>query len=89
MNNSNEYDLNKIQSELTAVKVLVAILESQGSVRVPISKLIDATNKDKELLVDFDPESQEFIFRAFKITGDINSILIDKDENIIKENEIE
>lgn len=89
MNNSNEYDLNKIQSELSAVKVLVAILESQGSVRVPVSKLTDATSKDKELLVDFDPESQEFIFRAFKITGDISSILIDQDENIIKENEIE
>lgn len=89
MNNSNEYDLNKIQSELTAVKVLVAILESQGSVRVPVSKLADATNKDKELLVDFDPESQEFIFRSFKITGDINSILIDKEGNVVKENEIE
>ena len=87
MNNNNKYDLNKIQSELTAVKVLVAILESQGSVRVPVSKLADATNKDKELLVDFDSESQEFIFRSFKITGDIQSILID--ENVLKGEQIE
>lgn len=84
---SNDYDLNHIQSQLTAVKVLVAVLESQGSVRVPVSILADATNKDKEMLVDFDPETQEFIFRAFKITGDIQTIMVD--ENSPKESEFE
>lgn len=74
-------NINEIQSNLTAVKVLVAILEAQKVVRVPVDILTDATNLDKEMLVDYDPETKEFIFRCFKITENIQSILVDEDES--------
>jgi hypothetical protein len=55
-------DINQIQAQLTASKVLVAILETLGRVRVETKTLVSAENKDKELVVDYDENGPAFIF---------------------------
>ena len=71
------YDVNEIQAQLTASKVLVAVLETLGKVHVPTSTLVAATNEDKELLVDYNPEGPEFIFSVFDRKGNDGPITID------------
>lgn len=60
---TEEHDINEVQASLTASKVLVAILETLGSVRVQTKTLVEAENKDKQLVVDYDEEGPAFIFR--------------------------
>jgi hypothetical protein len=60
---TEEYDVNEVQASLTASKVLVAILETLGSVRVETKTLVEADNKDKQLVVDYDETGPAFIFR--------------------------
>jgi hypothetical protein len=77
MTEETPYDVNEIQAQLTASKVLVAVLETLGKVRVPTANLISATNEDKELLVDYNPEGPEFIFSVFDRKGNDGPITID------------
>jgi hypothetical protein len=57
-------DVNELHASLTASKVLVAILETLGSVKVPTLTLFNATNKDKQMIVDYDDSEQpSFVFR--------------------------
>jgi hypothetical protein len=67
---TEEYDINDVQASLTASKVLVAILETLGEVRVETKTLVGAENKDKELIVDYDETGPAFIFRLPK-PGDL------------------
>ena len=71
-----QHDINEIQAQLTASKVLVAVLETLGTVRVPTANLISATNEDKELLVDYNPDGPEFIFSVFDRKGNDGPITI-------------
>lgn len=66
-----DYDVNEVQAALTASKVLVAILETLGEVRVLTKTVFEATNKDKELIVDYDENGPAFIFRLPK-DGDLD-----------------
>ena len=77
---TEEYDINDVQASLTASKVLVAILETLGEVRVETKTLVGAENKDKELIVDYDETGPAFIFRLPR-PGDLeyNADLIDQD----------
>jgi hypothetical protein len=77
---TEEYDINDVQASLTASKVLVAILETLGEVRVETKTLVSAQNKDKELIVDYDETGPAFIFRLPK-PGDLeyNAELIEQD----------
>jgi hypothetical protein len=77
---TEEYDINDVQASLTASKVLVAILETLGEVRVETKTLVSAENKDKELIVDYDETGPAFIFRLPR-PGDLeyNADLIDQD----------
>jgi hypothetical protein len=59
----DSFDVNEVQAALTASKVLVAILDTLGQVRVPTSAVFAADNKDKELIVDYDENGPAFIFR--------------------------
>ena len=83
---TEEYDINEVQASLTASKVLVAILETLGEVRVETKTLVGAENKDKELIVDYDENGPCFIFRLPR-PGDFefNADLI-KEANITQEN---
>jgi hypothetical protein len=66
------YDVNEVQAALTASKVLVAILETLGEVRVLTKTVFEATNKDKELIVDYDENGPAFIFRLPK-SGELDN----------------
>lgn len=61
-----DFDVNEVQAALTASKVLVAILETLGEVRVLTTTMFQANNKDKELIVDYDENGPAFIFRLPK-----------------------
>jgi hypothetical protein len=78
---TEEYDINSVQAALTASKVLVAILETLGEVRVETKTLVGAENKDKELIVDYDETGPAFIFRLPK-DGDLeyNAEMIQDEE---------
>ena len=43
-------------------KVLIAILEENGTISVPTLRFIDAGNTEKELVVDYDDEGPSFKF---------------------------
>lgn len=58
-----EFDVNEVQAALTASRVLVAILQTLGEVKVPTKTVFEATNKKKELLVDYDETGPAFVFR--------------------------
>ena len=77
---TEEYDINDVQASLTASKVLVAILETLGEVRVDTKTLVGAENKDKELIVDYDETGPAFIFRLPR-AGDLeyNAEIIQED----------
>lgn len=61
-----EFDVNEVQAALTASRVLVAILETIGEVKVPTKTVFEATSKKKELLVDYDESGPAFVFRLPK-----------------------
>jgi len=67
-----DYDVNEVQAALTASKVLVAILETLGEVRVLTKTVFEANNKDKELIVDYDENGPAFIFRLPK-SGELDN----------------
>lgn len=77
------YDVNEVQASLTASKVLVAILETLGEVRVETNTLVSAQNKDKQLIVDYDENGPAFIFRLPK-EGDFGT-----DTDLISEDDLE
>ena len=77
-----QYDINEVQAKLTASKVLVAILETLGQVRVETKTLVGAENKDKELIVDYDETGPAFIFRLPKANDfEFNAKLIEGEIN--------
>jgi len=53
-----------IIQQLSLNKILVAILEEHGPISVPTLKFLDAANKDKELVVEYDDEALSFKFNV-------------------------
>jgi hypothetical protein len=53
----------EIFDSLNITKILLAILETNKTVRIPALSFLDAGNKDKELQVDYDEDTQEFVFK--------------------------
>ena len=49
-------------AQMSTNKVLVAILETLGSVKVPTLTFLDAANQDKELVITYDEEPPAFVF---------------------------
>jgi hypothetical protein len=43
-------------------KILIALLEEHGSLSVPTTKLVNAENVNKELLVEYDDQDLTFKF---------------------------
>jgi hypothetical protein len=52
----------EIIQSMSLNKILVAILEHNGSITVPTSKFVDAQHENRELVVDYDDESKSFTF---------------------------
>jgi hypothetical protein len=52
----------EVIASLSTNKILVAILESLGKVSVPTLTFLDASNEDKELVIDYDEEGPSFVF---------------------------
>lgn len=56
-------EVNDLVASLNINKVLIAILETLGEVSVPTLTFLDAANKDKELVVDYDEDGPSFTFK--------------------------
>jgi hypothetical protein len=52
-----------IFADMNVSKILVAILESIGEVRVTTSSFMDAGAEHKELQVDYNEDDQTFVFK--------------------------
>lgn len=52
----------EIIQSLSLNKILVALLEQHGTLSVPTSKFVEASNEDKELVVDYDDVELTFNF---------------------------
>lgn len=53
---------DEIISSISLNKILVAILDIQGSITVPTMDFLKAEYDNKELVVDYDEEGPSFIF---------------------------
>ena len=83
VNQKPDFDVNEVQAQLTASKVLISILETLGQVTVPTKTLFEANNKDKELVVDYDEKTLSFIFRLPREEDMVyNAELIEENELI-------
>ena len=49
-------------AQMSTSKVLVSILETLGSVKVPTLTFLDAANQDKELIITYEEEPPAFVF---------------------------
>ena len=56
-------DHEDILAEFSINKVLLAILETLGEVKVPTLAFIEAGDSDKGLVVEYDEEGPSFIFK--------------------------
>lgn len=56
-------EVDELVASLNINKILVAVLETLGSVSIPTLTFIDAANHDKELVIEYDEESLSFIFK--------------------------
>jgi hypothetical protein len=58
--------MNKTPSEvyqaMSATNILVAILQSQKTISIPLSIFLEASQQDQELSVEYDEESSSFLF---------------------------
>lgn len=55
-------EMHEVVAALNLNKVLIAILDTLGSVTVPTLTFIDAATADKELVVTYDEDTLSFIF---------------------------
>lgn len=52
----------EVYQAMSATNILVAILESQKVVSVPLDTFINSPEGDKNLHVEFNPETSSFVF---------------------------
>lgn len=55
-------EIEGVIQSISMNQILIAILESQGSVKVPTLTFLDAAKTDKELVIDYDEEGPSFTF---------------------------
>jgi hypothetical protein len=49
--------------EMSLSKVLVAIMETIEEIHVPVITFLDSANEDKELEVEYNSDTQTFVFK--------------------------
>lgn len=59
----SQINQQEIFESLNITKILLAILETNKVVRIPALSFLDAGNQDKSLQVDYDEDTQEFVFK--------------------------
>jgi len=52
----------EVYQAMNATNILVAILQSQKKVLVPINVFLEASNQDQQLNVEYSEESSSFVF---------------------------
>jgi uncharacterized membrane protein YcaP (DUF421 family) len=55
-------DVNGLIQSVSINQILVAILEEHGKITVPTLSFLDATQTDKELVIDYDEDGPSFTF---------------------------
>lgn len=58
-----DIEAENIFKDMNLSKILVAILETEKVITVPALTFLDAGAQDKELQVDYDSDTQSFMFK--------------------------
>lgn len=66
----DQINQQEIFDSLNITKILVAILETNKIVRIPALSFLDAGNQDKNLQVDYDEDTQEFVFKLKQVENE-------------------
>jgi hypothetical protein len=56
-------ETNELVASLNINRILIAILETVGEVRVPTLSFFENANLDKELVIDYEEDSATFVFK--------------------------
>jgi hypothetical protein len=56
-------NIEEVYAQLNIARILVAVLETLGEVSIPVEKIINAENEDKEVQVDYNDSDQTFTFK--------------------------
>jgi hypothetical protein len=56
-------ETNELIASLNINKILIAILEELGEVRIPTLKFLDSKTQDQELVIDYEEDPATFIFK--------------------------
>lgn len=52
----------EVYQAMNATNILIAILNSQKKISVPLNMFLNASNEDKNLNVEYDEETSSFVF---------------------------
>lgn len=61
--------MEDIIQSMSLNKILIAMLEEHGQISVPTSRFVEASNENKELVVEYDDESLSFKFSVRNNNG--------------------
>ena len=61
--------MEDIIQSMSLNKILIAMLEENGQISVPTSRFVEASNENKELVVEYDDESLSFKFSVRNNNG--------------------
>lgn len=53
---------SEIYQAMSATNILVAILQSQKTISIPLSIFLEASQKDQQLNVEYDEDTSSFVF---------------------------
>jgi hypothetical protein len=56
-------NIEEVYAQLNIARILVAVLETLGEISIPVEKIINAENEDKEVQVDYNDSDQTFTFK--------------------------
>lgn len=62
-------EINELIASLNINKILVAILETTGEVKVPTLTFLNASNEEKGLIMEYDEDGPSFIFKLGEKDG--------------------
>jgi hypothetical protein len=74
---------SEVYQAMSATNILVAILQSQKTISIPLSIFLEASQKDQQLNVEYDEDKLSFVFQLKeKIEQPSDNQDVDAESNI-------
>jgi hypothetical protein len=68
-------DIEGLVTSISINQVLVAVLEEYGKLTVPTLRFLDASNSEKELVIDYNEEDPSFTFSLRETKTNLNATI--------------